>query len=521
MLHKPTTSQLRSLASQNHFKLTAEELKVFQPIIESTLESYSRLDELAGSKKQQQSKIRRDKGRKPSREENPLGAWAWICSIKQEEEKNPKKSGQLLAGKRIAIKDNVQVAGVPLRNGSPLFVGFVSSIDATVVKRILEEGGEIVGKSTCENLCVSGGSHTSYPQPVRNPRNPEYMAGGSSSGSAALLAAGQVDMAIGGDQGGSIRIPSSWCGVYGIKPTIGLVPYTGIIGMDPVLDHVGPMANTVYDLATLLEAIAGRDGSDMRQINVPEKLPSYTEALRNESPIDGMKIGLVTEGFGWEGISEKDVDAIVRESAFSTFRDKLGAEVSEISIPEHRDAIHIWTCLVMEGTWYHSFRANGLEHHWAGEYDLNLLEHWARAVKRSGDKLPEMGKIISLVGSYAAAEQSGKYYGLAMNLRRELIRAYDSALQEYDLLLMPTTPNKAIPFGRGKMNLEQSTAASMGNLHNTCAFDASGHPALSAPCSQGENGLPVGLMLAGRYFDEVTILRAASAFEKATKKKEF
>ncbi|XP_020628358.1 uncharacterized protein LOC110065549 [Orbicella faveolata] len=170
----------------------------------------------------------------------------WRCDIKG-------ASNGKLQGKTVAIKDNTCVAGVPMMNGSLTLEGFVPDIDATVVSRILDAGGNIIGKSVCENLCCSGGSFTAATGPVLNPHSSTRMAGGSSSGSAALVAGGKVDMATGGDQGGSIRIPAAACGIVGLKPTFGLVPYTGIMPIEFTLDHTGPMTRTVQDTALMLE----------------------------------------------------------------------------------------------------------------------------------------------------------------------------------------------------------------------------------------------------------------------------
>jgi len=525
-LRQPTNKELISLAKASHFSLTPEELAVFQSSIGGILHSYNRLDRLARTLGASESRsvsatLSSRKGHRPTREENPLGAWAWKCSIRVRRPTGRSSFAGKLEGKRIAIKDNVAVARIPMQNGSPMLRGFIPSMDATIVSRILEEGGEILGKSNCENLCVSGGSHTSYPEPVRNPRNPKYMAGGSSSGSAALLAAGDVDMAIGGDQGGSIRLPASWCGVVGLKPTTGLVPYTGIMGMDPLLDHTGPMANKVRDVALLLQVIAGRDGYDPRQLNTPPKLPDYVRELNKNKGATGLKIGIVEEGFNWPGLSERDVDKGVKESAYSF--GEIGAKVSEISIPAHRDARHVWAGVGMEGIWHNMTRDNGLEHAWCGPEDLQLVERWARALKESGDQMAENAKLISLAGNYVASTYNGRYYALARNLRRSLIRAYDNFFEKFDLLAMPTTPQKAQPFdgaggrrnGRSKkrMSLKRELDLTGINMNNTCAFDVTGHPAISLPCGTSQ-GLPLGLMLVGRYYEETTILCAASAFEK-------
>src|SRR5947199_2685820 len=202
------------------------------------------------------------------------------------------------------------LAGVPMMNGASTLEGYVPDFDATVVSRILDEGGEIIGKTHCEYFCLSGGSHTNATGPVHNPHKKGYSAGGSSSGSAVLVARGEADMALGGDQGGSIRMPASFCGIYGMKATHGLVPYTGIMPIEIYVDHTGPMTRTVADNALLLEVIAGPDGYDPRQY--APRVQSYTDGL--ERGVRGMRIALVREGFGRPD-SERTVDEKVRQGA--------------------------------------------------------------------------------------------------------------------------------------------------------------------------------------------------------------
>jgi len=271
MTRPPNVEQLKELVGGFGLRLDEEEVRSFIGLVEGTLASYARLDQLA--EPELPVKYPRSRGYRPDPEENPLKAWYYRCSITGAE------NGPL-SGKRIAIKDNVCVAGVPMMNGSSALEGYVPEFDATVVTRILDAGGEISGKAVCEHLCFSGGSHTSDTGPVLNPHDHAHSAGGSSSGSAALVAAGEVDVAIGGDQGGSIRIPSCWCGTYGLKPTHGLVPYTGVFPIELTLDHTGPIAATVSDVALLLAAIAGEDGLDPRQKEV--RLGDYKGALNGD-----------------------------------------------------------------------------------------------------------------------------------------------------------------------------------------------------------------------------------------------
>src|SRR3954463_4458837 len=281
----PTLQQIDSLGSGFGLVLTADEVAAFQQAFKGPLASYGRLDELVAPSLAPVPP--RSPGYRPAASENPYNAWYWKTDIKT-------GGDGLLSGKKIAIKDNICVAGVPMMNGSALLEGYVPEIDATVVTRILDAGGTIAGKAACEDLCFSGASHTCAGGVIRNPHNPDHSAGGSSGGSAALVAAGEVPMALGGDQGGSIRTPSSWCGVYGLKPTWGLVPTTGSMPISYSVDHCGPICASVGDVARMLTVIAGHDGWDSRTIAV--RTGDYMAALGQE--VRGLRVGVMREGFG-------------------------------------------------------------------------------------------------------------------------------------------------------------------------------------------------------------------------------
>src|SRR6202158_5904223 len=257
-------------------------------------------------------KYPRTPGYRPEGEENKYNAWYVKTTVKG-------ASSGKLAGKKIALKDNVCLAGVPMMNGASTLEGYTPDTDATIVTRMLDAGGTIVGKVHCEYFCFSGGSHTCAAGPVHNPHKMGYSAGGSSSGSAVVLPTGEDDMAIGGDQGGSIRIPASFSGIYGMKGTHGLVPYTGVMPIEITIDHTGPMTRNVRDNALLLEVRAGPDALDPRQVTT--KVARYAQAL-NEG-VKGMRIGIVKEGFGLP-VSERDVDAKVM--AGGQLFQKLGAD---------------------------------------------------------------------------------------------------------------------------------------------------------------------------------------------------
>src|ERR687898_1913504 len=309
----PTPAQLQALATDLGFDMSEADLATFGELMRPSIDAYNAVDRMA--QELPPVKYPRMPGYRPSGEENRYGAWYVKTTIEG-------APGGKLKGKRVAIKDNVCVAGVPMMNGASTLEGYVPDVDATIVTRILDAGGTILGKAVCEYFCFSGGSHTSASGPVHNPHRHGYSAGGSSSGSAALVAAGEVDMAIGGDQGGSIRMPAAYCGIYGLKPTYGLVPYTGVFPIELTLDHTGPIAGSASDVALLLEAIAGEDGLDPRQKGV--RSGDYRGSL--DDSVQGLRIGVVSEGFGWPNLSEEDVDDTVRRSA--QLLESLGAEVS-------------------------------------------------------------------------------------------------------------------------------------------------------------------------------------------------
>ena len=494
---RPTPSQLRAVAADLGMTFTDADVQSYLGLLEGTIAAYDAVEAMPDYLPAVE--YPRTPGHKPEGEENKYNAWYVKSTIKGA----PRGK---LAGKTVAIKDNICVAGVPMMNGASTLEGYVPDIDATVVTRILDAGGTILGKSHCEYFCFSGGSHTGALGPVHNPHKRGYSAGGSSSGSGVLVSLGEVDMALGGDQGGSIRIPASFCGIYGMKPTHGLVPYSGIMPIEVTLDHTGPMTANVADNALMLEVLAGPDGLDPRQGMA--KAEAYTKALGQG--VKGMKIGVVKEGFGHAN-SEKDVDAQVRKGA-GIFK-KLGATVEDVSLPMHLMGAAIWTPIAVEGATQLMMKGNGFGTNWRGLYVTSLLDAHS-AWKHRADELADSLKLSMLAGEYFTKHYRGHYYAKAQNLSRRLRAAYDAELSKYDLLLMPTLPMKAteIPPPNAPRELYIQRAFEM--VGNTAPFDATGHPAMSIPCGMPD-GLPVGMMLIGKHYDESTIYRAAHAFEQA------
>lgn len=495
---RPTLEQLQDVALSLGIHLSPEQATTYNTLLQGNFDAYDVVDAMPDYLPS--VSYPRTPGYRPVGEENKYGAWYVKTTIKG-------AAKGKLSGKTVALKDNVCLAGVPMMNGASTLEGYVPNVDATIVTRLLDAGATIIGKAVCEYFCFSGGSHTSASGPVHNPHRMGYSAGGSSSGSAALLAAGEVDLAIGGDQGGSIRMPASYCGVYGMKATHGLVPYTGVAPIELTIDHTGPMTSTVTNNALMLEVLAGPDGLDPRQYAGQTSKP-YTKLM--QGGVKGLKIGIVKEGFGWPQ-SMPAVDAKVRKAA--KVLAKLGASVSETSVPMHTVGPAIWLPIAAEGATQQMMKDNGHGFNWKGMYVTSMVDFHAGWRQRA-DELSETLKLTMVLGEYFIKHYRGHYYAKSQNLARQLTAAYDASFAEFDLLLMPTLPLTATPLPKPGAPIEEVVSRAFEMLPNTCPFDVTGHPAMSVPCGMVD-GLPVGMMLVGKMYDEATIYRAAYAFEQA------
>jgi amidase len=494
-LRRPTAAQIQALGNTLGMSLTAGESEAFVRMLEGTFDAYDQVDAMPDHLPE--VTYPRAPGRRPAAADNPHNAWAIRTSIKG-------AATGPLAGRTVAIKDNICVAGVPMAMGAGYLEGYMPDVDATVVTRILDAGGEIVGKATCEYLCLSGGSHTSWPAPVRNPHDPSRMAGGSSSGSAVLVATGEADMALGGDQGGSIRIPAAWCGIVGLKPTYGLVPFTGIFPVELTVDHVGPMTQTVRDNALLLEVLAGADGVDPRQYEA--RTAPYLETI--EDGVRGLRIGVVTEGFGTPE-AEQDVDRLVRQQAqrFAS----LGATVEDVSVPVHAVGRAIWTPTLVEGLVDLMMRHNGTGTNQRGVFVNSMADAHARW-RQHADEFSVSLKVVLLAAEFIHLQYGSRFYGKSQNLIRKMRDEYNRTFERYDLLLMPTTPQKPTLLPPPAASLEEIYGVALNMNRNTSPFCGTGHPSITVPCGTLE-GLPIGLMLTGRHYEEALLFRAAYAFE--------
>lgn len=491
---RPTPEQLQALAQRLHMQLTPKQAGEYLSLMQGSFDAYDLIDQQPDDIPE--IRYPRTAGYRPTDAENPHNAWCYKSEVKGAGEGK-------LAGQTVALKDNVALAGVPMMSGAAALEGFVPSYDATVVTRLLDAGATILGKANCEHYCLSGGSHTSDAGPVHNPLRHGYSAGGSSSGSAALVASGDVDMAIGGDQGGSIRIPAAFCGIYGMKPTHGLVPYTGIMPIEATVDHAGPMTANVRDNALMLEVIAGEDGLDPRQY--APKVEAYSEALGRG--VDGLKIGILTEGFQLPNMDMR-VEAKVHEAIARL--ERMGAMVGTASVAEHGLAGALWQSIGCEGLMMQMMH-NGMGFNWNGQYDIALLNKqigW----RDQADLLSAPLKLCMFVGQYGLERYHGRYYAKAQNIRRRVIASYERALDRYDLLVMPTLPIVSQPLPEAGCPMPEFVHRALEMLGNTVPQNITGHPAMTVPCGLVDD-LPVGLMLVGRRYSESTLYQAAAVLE--------
>ncbi|RBA18123.1 hypothetical protein FPRO05_11139 [Fusarium proliferatum] len=445
----------------------------------------------------------------PEEHEQSYGhAWAHRFIIEGDQ-----SSRSALAGKAVCLKDCIAVAGVPQFFGSDAFPAWTPSTDATVVTRALEAGAVITGTATCENFCNSTSSFTSAQGTIDNPRKAGYSAGGSTSGGAALVTGRLADIAIGTDQGGSIRVPASLCGCVGFKPTHGLVPYTGITSGDQIDDHAGPLARTVDEVAACLDVIAGYDGIDDRSLGAPSPGSfNYLDSLAGAS-VKGLRIGVLKEGY--------DNDLVqpgVKQTFFNIINrlKSLGASVSEVSIPLHKEGPSIWTIQQrISGSAGILGQANGRR----GLY-LTEFEHARLPWTSSGfEKLFPSTKNTVINGIYLSRNFPG-LYAKTVNIGRQIRDAYEAKFKEYDVIIMPTTPFVAPRHG-SRESVLKSFEPSIGMTNNTAIFNVTGNPALSLPVGWSKAvddesvSLPVGLQIVGGLWQEKKVLNVAKALESS------
>ncbi len=402
-----------------------------------------------------------------------------------------------LSGKTIAIKDNLSTEGVKTTCGSAMLAEYVPPYDATVVRRVKDAGATITGKANMDEFGMGTTTETSAFGPTDNPAAPGHVPGGSSGGSAAIVAAGDADLALGTDTGGSVRCPAAFCGVVGIKPTYGLVSRYGLIAYANSLEQVGPLAPTVEEAATLLDVIAGPDDRDGTTRTPPNKPTTYADAA--DGDVDGLKIGVPTELVSGadDGVAERFQDALSELEA-------NGATVQEVSLPSVEYAVEAYYVIAMSEASSNLARYDGVRYGVSGGYDGNWNDAFARAREEGFGE--EVTRRI-LLGTYAlSAGYQDKYYKKAQDAREWVARDFDSAFEAVDVLASPTMP--VAPFELGE-SLDDPLKMYLADA-NTTPVNLANLPAISVPVGETD-GLPVGLQFVGPAFGEERIIRAGSA----------
>ncbi len=405
-----------------------------------------------------------------------------------------------LAGIPIAVKDIICTEGLPTTCGSRILEGWVPPYDATVVTRLKAAGAIIVGKTNLDEFAMGSSTENSGYGPTRNPWDLERVPGGSSGGSAAAVGAGMVPLALGTDTGGSIRQPAGFTGVVGLKPTYGRVSRYGLVAFASSLDQVGPLARTVADAALMLGVIAGHDPRDSTSVEVP--VPAYRDVLDGE--VRGLRIGLAREAFG-EGLQGEVKDAVL--AAANTLAG-LGASLEDISLPTLEYALPTYYLLATSEASSNLARYDGVRYGLRAATD-DIYTMFTRT-RRDGFGAEVKRRIM--LGTYALS--AGYYEGFflkAQRVRTMIRRDFLRALSTVDLLAMPVSPTIAFKLGE---KIEDPLQMYLADVY-TIPVNLAGLPGISVPCGFGQ-GLPIGLQLIGKPFDEPTLLRAAAAYERAT-----
>lgn len=498
-MRPPSAEEVAELADESGISFANGEEEKYTQVVGETLGLLEGIEELPEPQlpPRDHEYTDRSPGYEPDEAEDPHNAWITRCTIEGAD------AGPL-SEMTVGLKDNVSVAGIELTNGSNVMRGYVPAVDASIVTSLLDAGATITGKTNLWSFSVGDSDFG----PVENPNAPEYSIGGSSSGSAAAVAAGDVDIGIGGDQGGSIRMPASFAGIVGLKPTHGLVPYTGIFGADASLDHTGPMTRTVEEAAIATEVLAGRDGLDTRQPHDLE-VQDYTGALTED--ISDMTVGVLKEGFEHD-VSDPEVNDVVRDAIAEL--ETMGAETKSVSVPRHLKTGAFSLSVAFYGMGQ-LFRQNGLTPGADGWHDTGAVEYLGRALSAQSSDLPDTAKNAILLSEYLRRNYQGSIYAKAQNLTLEMRERYNDVLRDVDAIVMPTVPMKP-PAAGTKMNVDalKENGPGFDVAKNTGMFNLTHHPGLSVPCGTTD-GAPVGMMFVGQRFDEATLFNLGYAYEQA------
>ncbi len=405
-----------------------------------------------------------------------------------------------LAGVPVALKDNICTRGLPTTAASKILAGYAPPYDATAVGRLLRAGAVVVGKTNCDEFAMGSSTENSALGPSRNPWDRERTPGGSSGGSAVAVAAGLVPAALGSDTGGSIRQPAAFCGLVGLKTTYGRVSRYGLLAFASSLDQIGPLTHTVRDAAILTRIIAGADASDATAS--PEPVPDFVDALTGD--VRGLRIGVPAELL--EAGVAPEVSRLFSEGVDTLQR--MGATIESVPLPHARAAIPVYYLVATAEASSNLARYDGVRygHRTTGADSLRAMYNRTRDEGFG----PEVKRRIMLGTYVLSAGYYDAYYRKAQQVRTLIRRDYDTAFERVDVIAVPTTPTPAFRLGEKVDDPLQMYLADV----FTVSANLTGLPALSVPCGFTPDGLPVGLQLTGRPFEESVLLRVGDAFER-------
>lgn len=495
-LDAPTAEEIVEIGSRDWLDITADEAEGLVPAVSDMLAMTRALLALQHDEPRKLPTTRA-RGRRPTKDEDPFNVFARIVSVQE-------RSDGPLAGRRVGVKDNIDVAGIPTGNASPT-TPYTPSADAVVVERILAAGAHIVGKLNMDDYASGATGETSVHGPPLNPIDPTRSAGGSSGGSGAAVRCGVVEFALGGDQGGSARIPASFCGVVALKATHGLIPIHGMTHIGHSLDHLCPMASSVEDTAVLLGVIAGSDWRDPQCASTPRDLSDPIQPLDGRS----LRVGLIRESVTPERC---DPQVIANTTgALSSLEDHGTVEETSVPLWEHGAAITQTILAFIAGAMIRS-EGEGRDHF--GLINAERFESFAKKRRTEGALFPPYIKTWLLASRYMEERHSALPYATLHNLRLTLSRSLDDALSRYDVLITPTTPTTAPPLlgsDAGAVDVVRRVLNSA--PYNTAPLNLSGHPALAVPSGSDASGMPTSVQVIGRRFDESLVLSVGRAIE--------
>ena len=407
-----------------------------------------------------------------------------------------------LAGIPLALKDNINLKDTKTTASSKILENFVSPYDATVVKKLKENMIPILGKVNLDEFAMGSSTENSAFKITRNPWDTNKVPGGSSGGSAASVAGFEAAISLGSDTGGSIRLPASFCGIVGMKPTYGRVSRYGLIAFASSLDQIGPFARSVEDAALLLEAISGHDTHDSTSLDIP--VPAFSKALNKD--IKGSRVGVIKELLA-EGVSP-DVKKAV-ETAIQTYKN-LGAEIVEVSLPLLEYSIGVYYILATAEASSNLARFDGVKYGHRTKDPKNLIEMYTKTrAEGFGDEV----KRRIMLGTYAlSAGYYDAYYKKAQQLRRLIKEDFDRAFEKADILISPTCPNTAFEIGS---KIEDPLSMYLTDI-GTISANLAGIPGMSIPCGYDCDGMPIGLQILAPALKEETLFNLAYNFEQAT-----